>query len=204
MRLKQGDPACRAENAALQAQMAELYKSNSSNAQRILTLLDAQQESMSKIANLERLLSEAVKTAVINDQRLVDATELVREKDGIIQILRDELSMHQLELGQREEQLKQVRHALLDAKAENSTLLERWMSLKEDQISKMNEANEYVETALRSKASVSSRRPSYLAQSSDKELGNDNKLAAKRSILPEKVVKRWVNQYSPRRATMAI
>jgi hypothetical protein len=42
-----------AENANLKAEQTELYKSNASNAQRILNLLDVDQLQKAKIQNLE-------------------------------------------------------------------------------------------------------------------------------------------------------
>ncbi|KAJ3052666.1 hypothetical protein HK097_005904 [Rhizophlyctis rosea] len=62
-----------------------------------------------------------------------------------MQILHDELAAHQLELSQKEEQLKtsEAQRKLLEA--ENTQLVNRWMLLKQEEAAKMNEANEFVE-----------------------------------------------------------
>jgi autophagy-related protein 16 len=60
--------------------------------------------------------------------------------------LRDELAAHQLELVQREVQWKEATELSKKLQLENQQLVERYMILKQEQMSKINEANEHVET----------------------------------------------------------
>jgi autophagy-related protein 16-1 len=90
-------------------------------------------------------------------RKLNDSMELLGEKDRVIQILRDELAAHQLELVQKEEQFSESSVKRKELEAENRILLERWISLKEKEASQMNEANAFVESALRTKESMATR-----------------------------------------------
>jgi autophagy-related protein 16 len=56
-----------------------------------------------------------------------------------LQILHDEISTLQLELGQIEERNR-------DFKKDNAKLLQRWLDAKQAEANKMNEANEFYET----------------------------------------------------------
>ncbi|KAI9335302.1 WD40-repeat-containing domain protein [Obelidium mucronatum] len=92
--------------------------------------------------------------------RLRDAFELLKEKDGVIQILKDEMAALQLELVQREEQLKNSSEQVKKLESENSQLVDRWVKLKQEEASRMNEANEFVEAALKSKQAETIQRQS--------------------------------------------
>jgi autophagy-related protein 16 len=196
------------EAKELQAQLSDLYKSNSQNAQRILTLMDAQQAHLSRITQVEQ--ENAVKSSLAESLtvKLSDCTELIKEKDQVIQILRDELSTHQLELVQREEQLGAANAKVSQLQVENKTLVDRWMDLKQQEAARMNEANEFVETALRSKASSSTsakdRIMSIFRPTSSKDIEVEDKRKLQRSIVPTKVAKKWVYSMTRLRTTVIL
>ena len=62
------------------------------------------------------------------------------------QILKDELATLQLELIQREDQLKEYKEKSKKLESENSDLVDRWILSKQQEAAKMNEANDFVET----------------------------------------------------------
>jgi len=73
-------------------------------------------------------------------RRKVDQhNELMAEKDRTVQILHDEISTLQLELGQIEERNQTLTK-------DNAKLLQRWLDAKQVEANKMNEANEFYET----------------------------------------------------------
>jgi autophagy-related protein 16 len=69
-----------------------------------------------------------------------DSLNQIKGKDDVIQIIQDELTATQLELSTKERNLEKLQF-------ENHQLLERWLKLKSDEVRKVNEANEIIETA---------------------------------------------------------
>eukprot|EP00842_Homolaphlyctis_polyrhiza_P006848 jgi/Hompol1/752/HPOL_000538-RA len=146
-----------AEIKTLKDERAELYRVNASNSQRVLTLLDESRERSDTIKSLSDRVEQLTAANKTLATKLSDRDELLKEKDHVIQILRDELATHQLELVQREEQLREKEKRVLELEMDNKTLLDRWMLQKQKEAAQMNEANEFVETALKTKASVQKR-----------------------------------------------
>ncbi|KAJ3228540.1 hypothetical protein HDU78_009738 [Chytriomyces hyalinus] len=147
-----------AQIAALKEEQRETYKTQSLNAQRLLEMVETIQtfEHTKKVMTDENA-KFATANAVLN-AKLRDATELLREKDAVIQIVKDEMAALQLELVQREEQLKASNDKLKKLDSENAELVDRWIKLKQDEAAKMNEANEFVESALKSKKTALTER----------------------------------------------
>ncbi|KAJ3365355.1 hypothetical protein HDU91_002237 [Kappamyces sp. JEL0680] len=125
------------------------------------------------VADLESKMGEddlAKQTASLRRQ-LHDGAGLVKEKDRVIEILKDELAAHQLELVQREEQLRKTLDELHVLEKDNKALVNRWMLQKEKDANKMNEAIES-ETSRLAKTSMSKvfslfRSPSELSSTSE-------------------------------------
>ncbi|KAI8815594.1 WD40-repeat-containing domain protein [Fimicolochytrium jonesii] len=136
----------------LKDERADLYKTQGQNAQKMLELMEAMQKADGSVSALEEANRAVTTNLNTVSARLRDVQELIKEKDHVIQILKDELATHQLELVQREEQLSEKEKRVKSLEAENGTLIERWIVLKQEQAARMNEANEYVEIALKSKA----------------------------------------------------
>jgi autophagy-related protein 16-1 len=172
-----------------------LYRTNANNAQRVLTLLDSTQAQSARISVLEQSLAETKKLSETRQIRTNDLQELLKEKDNVIQILKDELSAHQLELVQKEETLRKCQTTLATVQEENKTLLDRWIKQKSAEANKMNEANEFVETALKSKATLFSpssllgmfRKPS---NETDVDKQSEEDRSVYKSVVPTRLLKR--------------
>lgn len=197
------NPLLAGENTSLKAELntikkeqAELYKTNATNSQRVLSLLDNTQAQASRISSLEQSVFELKKQSDMKQVKIEDLQDLVNEKNNIIQILKDELSAHQLELIQREEQLTEAIKKLKEVEDENKTLLERWMKLKAQEATKMNEANEFVETALKTKATLFPgtsllnvfRKVDHSNSISERKNSTEEETNIYKSILPKKSV----------------
>ncbi|PFH54674.1 hypothetical protein AMATHDRAFT_52396 [Amanita thiersii Skay4041] len=125
--------------SSLRDELAAVYKTHGQNAQRLLAMNETlrEREEMSRIEsdNLRKAREE-----IVTLRRKVDQhAELMAEKDRTVQILHDEISTLQLELGQIEE-----RNQILQK--DNAKLLQRWLDAKQAEANKMNEANEFYET----------------------------------------------------------
>ncbi len=77
--------------------------------------------------------------------KLNDSIDLIGEKDRVIEILKDELQAHQLELSQREVQWRESKKKCQELETENKSLIDRWLTEKQEQAAKMDEANEYIQ-----------------------------------------------------------
>ena len=112
-----------------------------------------------KLGDLKRERDDLQKQIFATKQKNEDLTGLIKEKDRVIEILKDELAAHQLELVQREEQLKTEKEKARSLEADNKTLLDRWMMEKARDAEKMNDANEILQNAKLAKepSSVSSK-----------------------------------------------
>lgn len=141
--------------SSLRDELANLYKTQGQNAQRLLSMNETlrEKEELSRIdsENLRKLRDE-----VASLRRKVDQhAELMAEKDRTVQvktifsyllfllknlrqILSDEISTSLLELGQIEERNQTL------AK-DNAKLLQRWLDAKQAEANRMNEANEFYE-----------------------------------------------------------
>ncbi|KAJ3327653.1 hypothetical protein HDU76_011377 [Blyttiomyces sp. JEL0837] len=148
------------QNLSLKREIADLYKTQGQNAQRLVEALEVNRQNDASIKRQQEDLQDLTATNSHLSMRLRDALELIKEKDSLIQILKDELATHQLELVQREEQLRESNEKVRKLEGENRQLVERWMLLKQEEAKKMNEANEFVETALKTKQAVENKRQS--------------------------------------------
>ncbi|KAG9223015.1 hypothetical protein CCMSSC00406_0000296 [Pleurotus cornucopiae] len=124
--------------SSLRDELATVYKTQGQNAQRLLSM----NETLREKEELSRIDSENLRKTrdeVSALRRKVDQhSELMAEKDRTIQILHDEISTLQLELGQIEE-----RNQTLNK--DNAKLLQRWLDAKQVEANKMNEANQFYE-----------------------------------------------------------
>ncbi|KAG6831263.1 hypothetical protein H0H92_011773 [Tricholoma furcatifolium] len=129
--------------SSLRDELATVYKTQGQNAQRLLSM----NETLREKEEMSRIDSEGLRKSreelVILKRKVDQHTELMSEKDRTIQILHDEISTLQLELGQIEE-----RNTTLTK--DNAKLLQRWLDAKQAEANKMNEANQFYEN-MRSK-----------------------------------------------------
>jgi autophagy-related protein 16 len=144
----------------------DLYKTNAQSAQRILSLIDSSAELEQTLKKLKQERQHLENLTTSQATKISDLTDLVTEKDKVIQILKDELQAIQLELSQREQKWEETI-------AENKALLERWIKHKETEMSKMNEANIFVESALKSKLNVATKVFSFFSTQKPQESNID-------------------------------
>ncbi|KAJ7655068.1 ATG16-domain-containing protein [Mycena polygramma] len=124
--------------SSLRDELATVYKTQGQNAQRLLSMNETlrEKEELSRVDS-ESLRKTRDEIAVL--RRKVDQhSELMAEKDRTVQILHDEISTLQLELGQIEERNQTLTK-------DNAKLLQRWLDAKQAEANKMNEANEFYE-----------------------------------------------------------
>jgi len=124
--------------SSLRDELATVYKTQGQNAQRLLSMNETlrEKEELSRVDS-ENLRKTRDEIAVL--RRKVDQhSELMAEKDRTVQILHDEISTLQLELGQIEERNQTLTK-------DNAKLLQRWLDAKQVEANKMNEANEFYE-----------------------------------------------------------
>ncbi|KAJ7492873.1 ATG16-domain-containing protein [Mycena latifolia] len=124
--------------SSLRDELATVYKTQGQNAQRLLSMNETlrEKEELSRVDS-ESLRKTRDEIAVL--RRKVDQhNELMAEKDRTVQILHDEISTLQLELGQIEERNQTLTK-------DNAKLLQRWLDAKQAEANKMNEANEFYE-----------------------------------------------------------
>jgi autophagy-related protein 16-1 len=141
--------------SSLRDELATVYKTQGQNAQRLL----AMNETLREKEELARIDSEAFRKAredISHLKRKVDQhAELMGEKDRTaqvrlrpchlvvsfqtsVQVLHDEISTLQLELGQIEERNQSLTR-------DNAKLLQRWLDAKQTEVNRMNEANDFYE-----------------------------------------------------------
>jgi len=147
--------------SSLRDELATVYKTQGQNAQRLL----AMNETLREKEELARIESEALRKAredISHLKRKVDQhAELMGEKDRTAQVLHDEISTLQLELGQIEERNQNLTR-------DNAKLLQRWLDAKQVEVNRMNEANDFYEDMrTRHQASADSREAQEAAAGPD-------------------------------------
>ncbi len=140
--------------SSLRDELANLYKTQGQNAQRLLSM----NETLREKEEVSRIDSESLRKArdeIVSLRRKVDQhAELMAEKDRTVQvgslvlllipiqmfrqILHDEINTSLLELNQVEERNQTL------AK-DNAKLLQRWLDAKQLEANRMNEANDFYE-----------------------------------------------------------
>ncbi|TFY83976.1 hypothetical protein EWM64_g37 [Hericium alpestre] len=124
--------------SSLRDELATVYKTQGQNAQRLL----AMNETLREKEELSRIDSETLRKTrdeIANLRRKVEQhAEVMAEKDRTAQILHDEISTLQLELGQIEERNQNLTR-------DNAKLLQRWLDAKQTEVNRMNEANDFYE-----------------------------------------------------------
>ncbi|KAF8912871.1 ATG16-domain-containing protein [Gymnopilus junonius] len=183
--------------SSLRDELANLYKTQGQNAQRLLSM----NETLREKEELSRIDSENLRKArdeIVSLRRKVDQhAELMSEKDRTVQvnflsincqaqanshspdqILHDEISTSLLELSQVEE-----RNQIL-AK-DNAKLLQRWLDAKQVEANRMNEANEFYENMRTRHENVLSWRENSEGVSSSAPVSPDPTRSGKETASPE-------------------
>ncbi|KAJ3336658.1 hypothetical protein HDU93_002390 [Gonapodya sp. JEL0774] len=142
----------------LKEERSELYMTQGRNAQRILELTDLTRSQEVLIREKVEEIEKLVKNLSILTRTVQDKEHLLAEKDNVIQILRDEHQTLHLEVVTKEEMLVKL-------ESENNELVSRLLELKMQLANSMNEANQFVENALKAKEATLSRQPSLKTSS---------------------------------------
>eukprot|EP00471_Norrisiella_sphaerica_P006568 CAMPEP_0184491498 /NCGR_PEP_ID=MMETSP0113_2-20130426/20551_1 /TAXON_ID=91329 /ORGANISM="Norrisiella sphaerica, Strain BC52" /LENGTH=323 /DNA_ID=CAMNT_0026875891 /DNA_START=93 /DNA_END=1061 /DNA_ORIENTATION=+ len=146
-------------------ELSKLYRQQATNAQKMLTLSEKAQEDAKELEKKEMEI-QALKNASSASEDKVDEAKRDRSKfEGENTILKSEMESLRKNLDDAHEKIK------LLAK-ENAVLVERILSMKNQQVDQMNQMNEVYEKAYR------------LSQESQQTAKNDQKYGG----LPEKTV----------------
>ncbi|THH31980.1 hypothetical protein EUX98_g2200 [Antrodiella citrinella] len=124
--------------SSLRDELATVYKTQGQNAQRLLSMTETlrEKEEMAR-ADSENLRKTREEVSALR-RKVEQHNELMAEKDRTAQILHDEISTLQLELGQIDERNQTLTK-------DNAKLLQRWLDAKQTEVNKMNEANDFYE-----------------------------------------------------------
>ncbi|TFK30645.1 ATG16-domain-containing protein [Coprinopsis marcescibilis] len=124
--------------SSLRDELATVYKTQSQNSQRLLSMNETLREK-EELVRVEAESHRRAKEELVVVKKKVDQHgELMSEKDRTVQILHDEISTLQLELGQIEERNQTLTR-------DNAKLLQRWLDAKQAEANKINEANDFYE-----------------------------------------------------------
>ncbi|KAJ1981032.1 hypothetical protein H4R35_000875 [Dimargaris xerosporica] len=126
--------------STLKDERSELYKTQGQSAQRLLEMTNDIRKQEGRSRRLEEENKQYTAQLAKIQQARDDHFYALREKDGTIQILQDEMTALQLELVTKEERLKKV-------EIENSQLVERWLKKMNEEADQMNQANLHLEAA---------------------------------------------------------
>ncbi|KAJ1850532.1 hypothetical protein LPJ57_008095, partial [Coemansia sp. RSA 486] len=91
------------EVEALKEERSALYRTQGTNAQRLLDLSDKMRENDERLRQQELEISDSHEALRRTNNKINDLQDTLKEKDGTIQILQDEMSALQLEIVQIEE-----------------------------------------------------------------------------------------------------
>lgn len=129
--------------SSLKEELAGLYRTQSQNAQRLLSLTDSlrdkEDEARQESDQRKSLKSEMDRT----QRRCQDLEASLKEKENMIVHLNDELQTAQLEFTQLEARNQ-------DLTKDNKNLLQRWLNKMSSEVDQMNEANAFMESTKKS------------------------------------------------------
>ncbi|KAM9981122.1 hypothetical protein ACTFIY_003438 [Dictyostelium cf. discoideum] len=186
----------------LQEDLTNSYKRNADNASSILLLndknKDLQNELMSKEIEIER-----IRSTIQQDLDSIKRLEMVViEKENVSQIIRDELSSLQTEFLHNESKVVKLEQ-------ENSSLVERWLRKKNEEASKMNEANDFYQKMVEQRDNTPAKAVTQLSESISNLVvklpdANDVPIPivlergvfSSEAMLPSKAKKRWTGHNS--------
>ncbi|KAF2070613.1 hypothetical protein CYY_008070 [Polysphondylium violaceum] len=203
----------------LQEDLTNSYKRNADNASSILSLTDKNKDLQNEIISKE-IENEKVRQMMKQNEDTAKRLELViQEKEKVTNILRDELSSLHTEFLHNESKV-------LKLEQENSNLVERWMRKKNEEASKMNEANDFYQKMVEQRENLMSpsKSQNYTTEienaMKDIDINNNNNMnnsggainnnnnspmdsliimersVEADSILPSKARKRWIGHNS--------
>jgi autophagy-related protein 16 len=125
-----------------QEELSQLYKTQAQTSTRLLELLDILKEKEELLEKITKENKQLLNRIKLNESSINDLKDNAREKEGVIQILQDELSAHQLELISKDGKIQEIKLKLNEMNQENSDLVEKFLKLKQEQANLVNESNE--------------------------------------------------------------
>ncbi|KAJ2788284.1 hypothetical protein GGI15_000089 [Coemansia interrupta] len=127
-----------------------LYRTQGTNAQRLLDLSDKMRETDAQMRQQELEIDGSHEALRRAEGKLGDLQATLKEKDGTIQILQDEMSALQLEIVQLEERCGRLQ-------GENDELVKRWLKKMNEEAQKVNDVTHELELIRRKSAALSPR-----------------------------------------------
>ncbi|KAJ1730328.1 hypothetical protein LPJ72_004526 [Coemansia sp. Benny D160-2] len=127
-----------------------LYRTQATNAQRLLELSDRMRETDERMQQQDLEIADSHEALKRANAKVDDMGAAAKEKDGTIEILQDELSALQLEIVQIEERCSRLQ-------TENDDLVKRWLKKMNEEAEKVNEVTRELELIKRKSAAVSPR-----------------------------------------------
>ncbi|KAL7750793.1 hypothetical protein RI367_003750 [Sorochytrium milnesiophthora] len=131
------------ENTTLRENVKQLQKKYQHASAQAKQSIEATKE----VTNQYNHLRAKFQAAVLKNRELVQA---LKDKDAVIQLLRDEAQTRELELNTTEDKLAKLQK-------ENRQLVERWVKKMEEEAEKMNEANHFIQSVAVMKEKASDR-----------------------------------------------
>ncbi|KAF8949489.1 hypothetical protein BGZ47_000030 [Haplosporangium gracile] len=152
---EQGSPMNQKRSAELEAQVAslkeeraELYKTQGTNAQRLLDLNDILRVKDANLAQGKEDIRRLTESNTFLTRKNQQMTELVNEKNVTIQVIQDELTTLQLEMSKLDERQR-------DLERENAQLLQRWLKKMNEEADRMNAGNAFLENEQQEQSALS-------------------------------------------------
>ncbi|KAJ2470504.1 hypothetical protein GGI02_002885 [Coemansia sp. RSA 2322] len=138
------------EVESLKEERTVLYRTQGTNAQRLLDLSDKMRETDERLRQQDLEISDSHEALRRATSKMGDMQTALKEKDGSIQILQDEMSALQLEIVHIEERSRKLQ-------AENDDLVRRWLKKMNEEAEKVNEVTQELELIKRKSAALSPR-----------------------------------------------
>ncbi|KAJ1729714.1 hypothetical protein LPJ61_003389 [Coemansia biformis] len=135
---------------ALKEERTLLYRTQGTNAQRLLDLSDRMRETDERLRQQELEIMDSHEALRRSSGKIDGMQASLKEKDGTIQILQDEMSALQLEIVHIEERCRKLQ-------TENDDLVKRWLKKMNQEAEKVNEVTEELEQIKRKSAALSPR-----------------------------------------------
>ncbi|EGG15547.1 autophagy protein 16 [Cavenderia fasciculata] len=177
----------------LQEDLTSSYKRSADNASSLLSLTDKNKDLQNELISKDIELEKVRHILNGSEDNYKKLEYVIEEKTTVTQILKDELSALQAEFLHNESKV-------IKLEQENGELLERWIRKKNEEASKMNEANDFYHRMVEQRENFKSSDefininniPNQEVRLDLSGLSLMEKQGAPQSMLPSKSRKKWV------------
>ncbi|KAJ3397528.1 hypothetical protein HDU92_007191 [Lobulomyces angularis] len=135
----------------LKTELTDLYKTHSSQSTQLFEYLTKTQDLEKSLETSHIQNKKLVENFQLQNKKIDELEEAIVQKNNIIMNLTDELNVYKLDLTVKEAKYNELEKKYRDTEKENQNLVDTILKLKEEQSSKLNEVNDFVESALKSK-----------------------------------------------------